>query len=69
MRKVLLILFVFFGFMYSQNTNWSLGTAHSLSTEVKLNPTILTLPVETDNFDSEIDDIVKKHKNSDFLES
>ena len=30
MRKVLLILFVFFGFMYSQNTNWSLGTAHSL---------------------------------------
>jgi len=34
------------------------GTAHSLSTEVKLNPTILTLPVETDNFDSEIDDIV-----------
>ena len=30
MRKVLLILFVFFGFMYSQNTNWSLGTAYSL---------------------------------------
>jgi hypothetical protein len=34
------------------------GTAHTLSTEVKLNPTILTLPVETDNFDSQIDEIV-----------
>ncbi len=34
------------------------GTAHTLSTEVKLNPTQFILPVETDNFESKIDDVV-----------